>query len=106
MQLSDSTKRLIRRALDDLRGGCDVTIVAFPHDKAVMIARTVCKIAREKKVECANIPECNSMGPRVRVREYDAEIPWPTPKSKVHIDVSACFERCCFRPDRVRTVIV
>lgn len=106
IELRDSTKRLIRNALSDLKHGFDITIVAYPHDISVSIARTICRLARERSVTCSNLPECKGMGPRVKVREYNASIPFPTPKSKVHIDCSAVFERGMIRPSCFRTVLV
>ena len=102
--METATQRLIRRAVKDLRDGRDVLIVAFPHDRSVSIARTICRVARENSVLCANLPECNGSGPRVRVREYNARIPFPTPAAVVHIDVSAVFERQNYRPCAVRRV--
>lgn len=101
--MESSTKRLIRRAVAELHAGHDVVIVAYPHNLSVAIARTVCRVARERSVVCVNLPECKE-GPRVSVREYNAPIAFPTPKAVVLIDVSAVFERQRLRPSAVRSV--
>jgi len=103
---------IIVNAVNALRDGLDVVIVAHPASRAFDMADTVVAEAAARSIPCTlseqrNGPERYEPIPLVMIRPFGwvVEDMWPfRPRPVVLIDQSAVFERTNCAPPRVRTV--
>jgi len=96
-------ERMLSEALQTLRDGRDVLFVCYRGMDAFAMACDLTALARREGVACANLPGMDDDAPTVGFRAYHDEAKWG--HARVFVDSSCWFERGCFRPERVRSVM-
>jgi hypothetical protein len=96
-------ERMMSEALQTLRDGCDVVFVCYRGLDAFALACDLTALAHEEGVACRNLPESDDDAPMVGFRGYTDAAKWG--HARVFLDQSCWFERGCFRPERVRSVM-
>lgn len=96
-------ERMMSEALQTLRDGRDVLFVCYLGLDAYRLACDLTARAHSEGVACANLPGYDDDAPTVGFRGYTEVAKWG--HARVFVDQSCWFERGCFRPERVRSVM-
>jgi chromosome condensin MukBEF complex kleisin-like MukF subunit len=102
--LKPSSIALLFSAVDSLRAGRNVLIIAEPRSTAFGIARLLIAVAKRLGIPLANHRGVSPTAPWVYARGHNDPIELIAKDADVYRDVTARFERSVCPPPRMRSV--
>lgn len=102
--MKPSSIAMLFRAVDSLRNGRNVLIVARPRSYAFGVARILIAVAKRLGITLANHRGADQSCPWVYARGHDDPIELIAKDADVFRDASACFERPNCPPPKMRSV--